>query len=218
MELVKIPAGCFQMGSNNGGDDEKPVHRVCISEDYYLGQYEVTQGQWKAIMGSNPSYFKKGDKHPVESVSWNEVQTFIRKLNAKTGKHYRLPTEAEWEYACRSGCKDQTYCGSNSVGSVAWYGGNSGHKTHPVGQKQANGLGLYDMSGNVWEWVQDRYGGSYYQNSPVNDPSDPSGGSGRGDRGGRWGYDASNSRSAFRDRAAPTSSGNGLGFRLARTR
>jgi uncharacterized caspase-like protein len=139
MKLVNIPSGCFQMGSNNGSGREKPIHRVCITQDYDLGQYEVTQGQWKTIMGSNPSEFKKGDNYPVETVSWNDIQDFIRKLNAKTGKHYRLPTEAEWEYACRSGGKNQTYCGSNSAGSVAWYSDNSGYQPHPVGQKRAKG-------------------------------------------------------------------------------
>jgi formylglycine-generating enzyme required for sulfatase activity len=184
--MVKIPSDCFQMGSNNGQEDEQPVHRVCITQDYDLGKYEVTQGQWKTIMGSNPSEFKKGDNYPVEKVSWNDIQDFIRKLNAKTGKHYRLPTEAEWEYACRSGGKVQTYCGSNSASSVAWYGEGWDRGHHTVGGKSPNGLGLYDMSGNVTEWVQDWYDENYYKNSPENDPSGPSGGSDRGVRGGSW--------------------------------
>ena len=154
------------MGSNSnyGGRDEKPVHRVCLTQDYYLGKYEVTQAQWQQVMGNNPAYYK-GSNKPVENVVWDDVQDFIRKLNQQTGLHYRLPTEAEWEYACRSGGEDQKYCGGNNANSVAWYDDRSGSGPRPVGQKQANGLGLYDISGNVWEWVQDRYDGDYYSNS-----------------------------------------------------
>ncbi|HFB64127.1 MAG TPA: hypothetical protein ENJ60_01180 [Aeromonadales bacterium] len=217
VKLVKIPQGCFQMGSNNGEGDEKPVHKVCITKPFYLGKYEVTQGQWQAIMGNNPSEFKKGNNHPVENVSWNDVQRFIKKLNTKTGKNYRLPTEAEWEYACRSGGKNQKYCGGDSIDSLGWHdeGWKNGH--HAVGGKSPNGLGLYDMSGNVWEWVQDRYGENYYQSSPTNNPTGPSGGSFRGDRGGSWGSSASYARSAFRRLDAPSNSSSFLGFRLARS-
>ncbi len=219
IKMVSVPAGCFQMGSNEGGeytDDEKPVHRVCLSA-YKIGKYEVTQSQWKKVMGNNPSHFK-GNNKPVEKVSWDDVQKFIRKLNQQTGQHYRLPSEAEWEYACRSGGRDQKYCGGNNAGSVAWYDDNSGNETHDVGQKQANGLGLYDMSGNVWEWVQDRYDSGYYKNSPTTNPKGASGGAVRVFRGGSWHSDASNLRSAFRDYNSPDRRGNILGFRLARTR
>ena len=169
-------------------------------------------------MGNNPSYFK-GDKRPVESVSWNSVQDYIRKLNKMTGRNYRLPTEAEWEYACRSGGKNQTYCGSNNIDSVAWYSDNSGSGTHSVGQKDPNGLGLYDMTGNVWEWVQDRDGYYYYRSSPTNDPKGPSGGTYRVIRGGSWGYLAGYSRSASRYYLSPGNrSSLYMGFRLARTR
>ncbi len=161
MEFVAVNGGCFQMGDNFGdgmADREKPVHEVCVS-DFVIGKYEVTQGQWRKLMGSNPSKFNScGDNCPVEQVSWNDVQQFIQRLNSQSGRNFRLPTEAEWEFAARSGGKHEKYSGGDNVDAVAWYGDNSGKMTHPVGQKQANGLGLYDMSGNVWEWVSDWYG------------------------------------------------------------
>ena len=216
IKMVSVPAGCFQMGSNKGDSDEKPIHRVCLSA-YDIGKYEVTQAQWQKIMGNNPSYFK-GRNKPVEKVSWDDVQGFIRKLNQQTGKNFRLPTEAEWEYACRSGGRDQKYCGGNNLNSVGWYSDNSGRKTHDVGQKQANGLGLYDMSGNVWEWVEDWYGDDYYSNGPSNNPHGASGGSFRVFRGGSWYNFASFLRSANRFRSSPDNRFYYLGFRLARTR
>ena len=219
IEFVTINPGCFQMGSDHGDYDEKPVHRVCITQSYELGKYEVTQAQWKKVMGHNPSRFK-GDHNPVEQVSWNDVQDFIRKLNRQTGGNYRLPTEAEWEYACRSGGQEQEYCGSDSINGIAWYDGNSGNTAHPVGQKRANGLGLYDMSGNVWEWVQDWYESDYYDNnnSSTNNPTGSSSGSSRVSRGGSWRYNARYSRSTRRFDDSPDFSLNVLGFRLARTR
>jgi len=189
IEMVFVKGGCYQMGDTfgDGESDEKPVHEVCV-DDYYIGKYEVTQGQWKAIMGNNPSYFKDcGDNCPVEQVSWNDIQDFMTKLNNKTGKNYRLPTEAEWEYAAKSGGKSEKYAGGNDIDSVAWYTSNSGGKTHPVGQKTANGLGIYDMSGNVWEWVNDWYGDKYYGESPKNNPKGSNSGSDRVLRGGCWG-------------------------------
>ena len=196
-------------------DKEKPVHEVCV-DDFYIGKYEVTQGQWKAIMGNNPSSFSScGDNCPVEKVSWNDIQDFIGKLNSKTGKNYRLPTEAEWEYAARSGGKSEKYSGGNDIDSVAWYGSNSGRKTHPVGQKAANGLGLYDMTGNVWEWVSDWYSSSYYSESPKNNPKGPNSGSHRLLRGGGWHGNSRNSRTAYRHGHSPDFRDVSDGFRLA---
>lgn len=212
--MLRVPAGCFQMGRNDGFPNEKPRHKVCITKDFYLGKYEVTQEQWRSVMGKNPSIFK-GDNRPVENVNWNDVQTFIKKLNQKTNGHFRLPTEAEWEYACRSGGKDQDYCGGNEISDYAWYVVNSFMMTHPVGTKKPNALGLYDMSGNVWEWVQDVYDKDYYKNSPVNDPTGPSEGYYRTNRGGSWLLSPHGHRSTSRDKNQPKFRFNNLGFRLA---
>jgi formylglycine-generating enzyme required for sulfatase activity len=177
-----------------------------------IGKHEVTQGQWKMVMGSNPSNFKScGDNCPVERVSWDDAQQFINKLNSMTGKRYRLPTEAEWEYACRAGGAEE-YCGSNKIDAVAWYEGNSGRETHPVGQKQANAWGIHDMSGNVWEWCQDWYGSSYP--SGTKNPTGASSGSGRVDRGGSWDGGAGGVRSANRGGLGPGLRDRYLGFRL----
>jgi formylglycine-generating enzyme required for sulfatase activity len=157
MDFVLIPAGKFMMGSDTGDNDEKPVHEVRISKPFYLGKYEVTQGQWQAVLGNNPSNFKGDANLPVGNVSWEDVQEFIRKLNAKEGgTKYRLPTEAEWEYAARAGTTT-AYSYGNDVSQLkeyAWYAENAGGKTHPVGQKEPNAWGLHDKHGNVWEWVQ----------------------------------------------------------------
>jgi formylglycine-generating enzyme required for sulfatase activity len=218
MEFVLIPAGTFQMGSNDGEDDEKPVHSVTISKPFYLGKYEVTQREWKAVMGSNPSYYK-GDNRPVERVSWDDVQEFIKKLNAKEGgDKYRLPTEAEWEYACRAGSTTRWYFGDNEnqLGDYAWYKANSGNETKPVGQKKPNAFGLYDMHGNVWEWCQDWYSKDYYGSSPKTDPTGPSSGSNRVRRGGSWGGTATIARAALRGTDFPDYRYGNLGFRLLR--
>lgn len=209
-EMVAIPAGSFDMGPN---DD---IHRVTISLAFAMGKTEVTQGQWRAMMGSNPSSFTQcGDTCPVEQVGWNDVQEFIRRLNQKTGKHYRLPTEAEWEYACRAGGR-QEYCGGDDVGSVAWYEGNSGNTTNPAGRKQANAFGLYDMSGNVWEWVEDSWHDDF--NGAPTDGSDWQGdGAKRVLRGGSWYLKQQVVRAASRNRHEPSYLGSGSGFRLART-
>lgn len=180
------------------------VMKAIPGHSFYMGETEVTQALWQAVMGasttlSNPSNFKNCSQCPVEQVSWDDVQDFIKKLNQLTGKTYRLPKEAEWEYAAKGG-QSYTYSGSNNIGEVAWYGENSGDKTHPVKQKKANGYGLYDMSGNVWEWCEDIYSGS-----------------GRVYRGGSWGYDAANCRVAGRDSSSPVYRYGNLGFRLSRT-
>ena len=214
-EMVLIPAGDFEMGSKNGGANEKPPHTVNV-KIFAIGKTEVTQGQWKAVMGSNPSSFKDcGDTCPVENVSWNDVQAFIQKLNAKTGKQYRLPSEAEWEYACRAGSQ-QEYCGSDNIDSVAWYNGNSGNKTHPAGQKQANAWGLYDMSGNVWEWLEDNYHDNY-NGAPTDGSAWQGDGAKRVLRGGSWYFELQNARAANRVRDDPALRNYNDGFRLART-
>ena len=216
--MVYVSGGTFTMGatSEQGGDAasyEKPAHSVTLS-GYYIGKYEVTQELWKAVMGSNPSYYK-GDNLPVEQVNWNDVQEFLRKLNAMTGKRYRLPTEAEWEFAARGGnsSRGYKYSGSNSIGNVAWYWDDSG--THAVGTKSPNELGIYDMSGNVYEWCQDWYSSSYYGSSPRTNPKGPNSGSNRVRRGGSWGHDAGRCRVLSRSGYSPVHRDNSLGFRLA---
>lgn len=221
MEFVLIPAGSFTMGADKNferaEDDETPPHRVTISRPFYLGKYEVTQAQWVAVMGSNPSKFK-GRSHPVEQVSWDDAQAFVQRLNQKEGHdRYRLPTEAEWEYAARAGTTSTYHFGDDAsqLGRYAWYDKNSGETTHPVGQKEPNAWGLYDMHGNVWEWVQDWYGENYYRNSPSTDPRGPSSGSYRVDRGGSWGDDAAYCRAAYRSSLSPANRYGSLGVRLA---
>ena len=205
------------MGSNDSEahSDEKPVHSVTLN-DYYIGETEVTQELWEAVMGSNPSVFK-GSKKPVEMVSWNNCQEFIMKLNRLTGRDFRLPTEAEWEYAARGGNKSQgyKYSGSNTIDDVAWYDENS-LSTHPVGTKAPNELGLYDMSGNVWEWCSDWYGD--YSSSSQTNPTGSSSGSGRVLRGGSWCRDAQCCRVAFRDNNALGLRFDYNGFRLVCSR
>ncbi len=187
IEMVFVKGGCFQMGDTfgDGYGDEKPIHEVCVG-DFYIGKFPVTQKQWQKVMGNKPSYFK-GDELPVEQVSWDDVQEFITKLNRQTGKAYRLPTEAEWEYAARSGGKAEKWAGANiesELSDYAWGYENSGRKTHPVGQKKPNGLGLYDMAGNVCEWVQDWYDKDYYKKSPKGNPKGPKKGTVKALRGG----------------------------------
>ena len=216
--MVYVEGGTFTMGATpeQGSDaynNEKPAHQVTLSS-FSIGKYEVTQEEWQAVMGSNPSNFKSA-KRPVEEVSWEDCQEFIRKLNQMTGKRFRLPTEAEWEFAARGGNSSNgyKYAGSNSLGNVAWYTDNSGKETHPVGQKSPNELGLYDMSGNVWEWCQDWFGS--YSSSSQTDPTGPSNGSYRVGRGGSWDYGAGYCRSSDRCGYAPSFSFSYLGLRLA---
>lgn len=214
--MVSIAAGSFLMGSNNGDPDEKPAHRVTISYVFEIGKTEVTQGQWRAVMGENPSQFNRcGDDCPVEQVSWDEVQSFIKRLNMKTGKAYRLPSEAEWEYACRAGGNDE-YCGGNDVASLTWFKDNSGGKTMPVAKKTPNAWGLYDMSGNVYEWVQDDYH-STYKGAPTDGSAWIGGGKHKVLRGGSWDSIAEKLRAANRADLSPSRRGGYDGFRLART-
>ena len=250
IEFVLIGGGEFQMGSpvgEVGRDDDEEAHRVQISQPFYLGKYEVTQVQWTAVMGDNPSDFTAcGDTCPVESVSWEEVGAFIARLNAQEGVNtYRLPTEAEWEYAARAGTQTAIYTGELTIrgardapalDAIAWYGGNSAVSyaggydcsewldqqyaasqcgPHPVGRKRPNEFGLYDMFGNVWEWVADRY--EIYPAGPRTDPGGPSSGAYRSYRGGSWGASARNCRAANRSRGVPDTRISNLGFRLART-
>ena len=216
--MIPVEGGTFQMGatSEQGSDaysSESPVHNVTLSS-YSIGQTEVTQELWTAVMGSNPSNWL-GDKLPVEKVSWNDCQNFITKLNQLTGKTFRLPTEAEWEYAARGGkeSKGYKYSGSNTIDDVAWYTSNSNDKTHEVGTKQPNELGLYDMSGNVWEWCQDWY--ASYSSTAQSNPTGASSGSLRVRRGGSWSYAAGNCRVSARNSYSPAFTLSNLGLRLA---
>jgi len=261
IEMVQIPGGSFQMGSNSGNSYEKPVHTVTLSS-FYMGKYEVTQEQWTAVMGNNPSNFKSSpasgevqNKRPVERVSWYNALVFCNKLSMReglnpaykisgnidpaswgtvpNGRHptwdaveivagsngYRLPTEAQWEYAARGGNGspgNYTYSGSDTVGDVAWYSSNSDSKTHEVGKKSPNSLGLYDMSGNVYEWCWDWFSESYYSSSPANDPGGAGSGSSRVLRGGGWDNSAVGTRSAYRYGNYPYNWGDAVGFRLVR--
>ena len=217
-KMIYVEGGTFTMGctSEQGSDcyeNEEPPHYVTVS-DFCMGETEVTQALWKAVMGNNPSFFK-GDNLPVEQVSWTDCYEFIRKLNQLTGKSFRLPTEAEWEYAARGGNKSKgyKYAGGNNIGNVAWYEDNSGSKPHPVNTKLQNELGLCDMSGNVWEWCSDWYGN--YSGSAQTNPIGPSTGTDRVYRGGGWNIFARCCRISFRYYTSPDYRKNCLGFRLA---
>ena len=222
-KMIKVEAGTFQMGSDSGESDEKPVHQVTLTKDYFIGETEVTQGLWYAVMGQSPTSdgFKwssshgLGDSYPAYYISYEDCQKFLTKLNQLTGLQFRFPTEAEWEFAAKGGKKSQgyTYAGSNTIRDVAWYTDNSGGKTHEVKTKKANELGLYDMSGNVWEWCADSY--SSYNNGAQTDPTGPTSGSNRVFRGGCWPDAAGNSRVANRAYNSPSYRSYTMGFRLA---
>lgn len=221
--MIYVEPGTFQMGSDTGFDWEKPVHSVTISKGYYIGETEVTQALWKAVTGNSPTTsgsawsttYGLGDNYPAYYISYEDVQSFITKLNSLTGAQFRMPTEAEWEFAARGGNKSKgyEYSGSNTVGDVAWYTSNSGIKTHAVKTKAANELGIYDMSGNVWEWCSDWYGS--YSSSSVTDPIGPASGSIRIERGGGWDSSATYCRSAYRNGSTPSYRYDYLGVRLA---
>ena len=217
-EMAHVEGGTFRMGAtseqkDDADSDEKPVHSVTLSS-YYIGKTEVTQALWQAVMGSNPSDIK-GDNLPVECVSWNDCQEFIQKLNSLTGRNFRFPTEAEWEFACRGGnnSRGYKYSGSNNLGSVAWYDGNSGFQTHPVATKTPNELGIYDMSGNVWECCSDWY--ADYTSYSQTDPTGPRRGSRRVRRGGSRNDVAWYCRSSIRNSNDPADRIPILGLRLA---
>jgi formylglycine-generating enzyme required for sulfatase activity len=216
--MVYVPGGTFMMGcTSEQGDDcedhERPAHQVSLSS-FQIGKYEVTQAQWETVMGNNPSYSKNCPNCPVETVYWYDIQDFISRLNAKTGKKYRLPTEAEWEYAARGGNRSRgnKYSGSNNLDEVAWYDQTSGSKTHSVGGKKPNELGIYDMIGNVWEWCGDWHG--YYSNSSQSNPKGPSSGSRRVLRGSGWFGNAKNCRVSNRFFNSPDIRNYNGGFRL----
>jgi len=220
MEFVYIKGGAFMMGdvSGEGSETEIPVHEVNL-KSFFIGKYPVTQTQWQRVMENNPSRFQ-GDFRPVEQVSWFDVRIFIKRLSEMNkGKYeYRLPSEAEWEYAARSSGKDEKFAGGDRVNTVAWFEENSDGSTHPVGKKEPNGLGLYDMSGNVWEWCLDVYREDAYKNHIRENPVCTEGGSDRVIRGGSWNLDAWSVRCARRFSCTPDFFGPGLGFRLVRVR
>lgn len=224
--MVFVESGTFTMGATaeqqTPNKDEKPPHRVTLTKDFYIGETEVTQALWKAVMGFTPTASGSqwstasglGDDFPAYYISYEDVQQFISQLNSLTGSQFRMPTEAEWEYAARGGSKSKgyQYSGSNNIGDVAWYTNNSGDKTHAVKTKKANELGLYDMSGNVWEWCSDWKGD--YTSSPAVDPTGPDSGGWRVYRGGGWFSTARSCRVAFRDDGDPSHCGSSIGFRL----
>ena len=215
MEFVFVEGGCYQMGDNFGDGyvDEKPVHEVCL-DDFYIGKYEVTWGEYEKLMGPHLPHIKKGDNYPVAQVSWFDAQDFIRLLNDKTSENFRLPTEAEWEYAARSKGKKEKYPGSDSLLEVAWYYENSEDRAHQVGEKLPNSLGLYDMSGNVRQWCLDWHYSKYYESSPRDNPTGHSSGSRRIHRGGGIYYEAKRLRLSHRDGNVPSDIRYSIGFRL----
>jgi formylglycine-generating enzyme required for sulfatase activity len=221
IELVRVPGGCFQMGSETGEKHERPVHKVCV-DSFEIGKVEVTQGQWQAVMGRNPANFAAcGEACPVEQVSWNDAQEFIAQLNARKQGVFRLPTEAEWEYACRSGGKDEVFPGgvaASQVSQIAWHNKDEiGNKTYPVGTKISNGLGLHDMSGNVWEWVHDAFVTPYDVSAGEKNPRvEKSAEQKRVIRGGSWNQKVSYVRCAIRARYEPGVRDSRIGLRLVK--
>ena len=218
-KMVHVEGGTFMMGATEQDDeawgDEKPQHKVML-DDYYIGETQVTQALWQAVMGNNPSNWK-GDNLPVETISWNDCQEFIKKLNQLTGRTFALPTEAQWEFAARGGNQSigYKYAGSNNLGEVAWFRDNSNRETHPIAQKKANELGLYDMSGNVWEWCNDWYDYTYYELSPERNPQGPISSVNRVLRGGCWDGVARRCRVSIREFCASDYRNDGSGMRLS---
>jgi len=218
MDFVLIPAGTFQMGSDEytGEGDESPIHKVIFTHAFYLGKYEVTQAQWTQLTGTNPSRFK-GPNLPVETVSWHDCQKFLALFREKTSHAASLPTESQWEYACRAGTTTPWSFGATDVqmNDFAWNGENSKATTHAVGTKKPNAWGLHDMAGNVWEWCSDCYQKRGYPTGETTDPQGPTTGDAYVSRGGAWGDNSSMIRSAVRNCAGPEVANQGLGFRIA---
>lgn len=218
IDMVNVQGGKFDMGDDSAAMDRRPAHSV-ILKNFSIGTYEVTQAQWKAVMGNNPSAYKCDDC-PVTNVSWNDIQQFITKLNEMTGKHYRLPTEAEWEFAARGGKNEKTehmkkYSGREVLQYIAWFNRNSNDHQHPVGKKRSNELGIHDMTGNVEEWTNDWYGKDYFSRRDVNDPQGPSGGTSKVVRGGSWQSEKDEVSVTRRAAYTPDTKAVSLGFRLA---
>lgn len=213
--LIFVQGGTFMMGSDKGSRIETPIHPVTL-KGFYIGQFEVTQKQWQDVMNDNPSHFPGCFTCPVETVSWDDIQEFLSKLNKRTGKKYRLPTEAEWEFAAIGGnaSKGYEYSGSNDPGEVAWFGSASNEKTHPVGLKKPNELGIFDMSGNVWEWCSDFFTNNYYDESPQNNPKGPPKSGNHTLRGGSWDCGKTDVRTRNRGRTSPYDKGSHYGFRI----
>ena len=226
MSFVWIPAGRFVMGCSAWAapcdDNALPEHPVAL-DGYWMGRHEVTQGQWKRLMATNPSECAKGDDHPVENVSWDDVQAFVARLRDVSGSGFRLPTEAEWEYACRSGGNNERFSGGEEAHRLGWFSEVVGaaaycdESARPVGQKAPNGLGLHDMSGNLWEWVQDTYAGDAYGSHAPDNPVHEGSGSKRVNRGGSWGSASGHLRCTYRNRHSPGFSSSFVGFRLVRS-
>jgi formylglycine-generating enzyme required for sulfatase activity len=235
-EFVFIPAGTFQMGTTDAerswlleqkawsqfNECELPAHQVTISKPFLMGKFEVTQRQWKQVMGNNPSAFK-GEDLPVDSVSWEEVMRFLQKINHDTPAKYRLPTEAEWEYCCRADSTNAFGLGRSGetvapvhVACYAWFRGDADNRTHPIGEKRPNAFGLYDMHGNVWEWCQDWYAPDFYSRSPKVDPCNTEPSTERCFRGGSWFLDWANLRASYRSGNLPSFKSQYVGFRLVR--
>lgn len=218
-EMVRVEGGTFTMGSNRGVADEKPTHIVSLST-FEIGKYEVTQRQWSSVMGEGHAFFHADcDSCPADNVSYLKISEFLLKLNQLTGQHFRLPTEAEWEFAARGGNRSHgfRYSGSNIVDSVAWKPGNAGNISHPVGLLKPNELGIHDMSGNVWEWCSDLYQPDFYQFSPKENPQGPVTGTRYVIRGGSWYFDSTGLQVTDRDKSTPEVRYGYVGFRLCRS-
>ncbi len=217
MEFVWVEGGCFTMGNTAGkGDSDEQQHQVCL-DGYWIGKYEVTQAEWSRIMGRNPSE-QRGDRYPVEMVSWYDAKSFVKRLNAKGTGYFALPSEAQWEYAARSRGRDDRFPGGSDPNQVAWFTPTSGNRKHEVGTKAPNHLGIHDMAGNVWEWCEDVYNASAYSRHSGKNPVFTGSGSDRVERGGSYRSGDASIRSANRFKAAPGKSYNNLGFRVVRTR